>query len=49
VILTGFYPHDTSKELSLPEFEDKSVILATGNFRIIEDVGQNNERKPVLK
>ncbi|CAG8656680.1 hypothetical protein C2G38_2204752 [Gigaspora rosea] len=49
VILTGFYLHDAAKELSLLEFEDKSVILATGNFHIIEDIDQNNKRKPVLK
>ncbi|CAG8600604.1 13970_t:CDS:2 [Cetraspora pellucida] len=49
VILTGFYHHDTIQELNLPEFEDKDVVLATGNFRIIEGTGQNDEKYSILK
>ncbi|CAG8778498.1 17257_t:CDS:2, partial [Dentiscutata erythropus] len=49
VILTGFYHYDTIQELNLPEFEDKDVVLATGNFRIIEGTGQNNEKYSILK
>ncbi|CAG8731706.1 16956_t:CDS:2 [Cetraspora pellucida] len=49
VILTGFYHHDTIQELNLPEFEDKDVVLATGNFRIVEGTGQNDEKYSILK
>ncbi|CAG8745526.1 9172_t:CDS:2, partial [Dentiscutata erythropus] len=49
VILTGFYHHDTVQELNLPEFEDKDVVLATGNFCIIEYTGQNDEKYSILK
>ncbi|CAG8492142.1 8220_t:CDS:2, partial [Scutellospora calospora] len=49
VILTGFYHHDTIQELNLPEFEDKDVVLATGNFHIVEGTGQNDEKYSILK
>ncbi|CAG8728583.1 7042_t:CDS:1, partial [Racocetra fulgida] len=49
VILIEFYLDDTIQELSLPEFKDKDVILATGNFRIVENIDQNNRRYSILK
>ncbi|CAG8803716.1 26688_t:CDS:2, partial [Dentiscutata erythropus] len=44
-----FYPENTVQELNLPEFEDKDVILATGNFCIVENIDQNNEKYSILK
>ncbi|CAG8442404.1 9608_t:CDS:2, partial [Scutellospora calospora] len=49
VTLVGFYPHDLDQELSLSEFENEDVVLATGNFRIIEDINKNGKKYPVLK
>ncbi|CAG8771599.1 9165_t:CDS:2 [Dentiscutata erythropus] len=49
VILIRFYPNNVIQELSLPEFENEDVILATGNFRIIENVDKDNKKYPILK
>ncbi|CAG8456295.1 10761_t:CDS:2 [Dentiscutata heterogama] len=49
IILTGFYYHDTIQELNLPEFEYKDVVLTTRNFRIVKNMGQNNEKYSILK
>ncbi|CAG8658408.1 12551_t:CDS:1, partial [Dentiscutata heterogama] len=49
VILTRFYYYDTIQELNLPEFENKNVVLATGNFCIVEGTDQNNKKYPILK
>ncbi|CAG8727404.1 1754_t:CDS:1, partial [Dentiscutata heterogama] len=48
VILIGFYPNNAIQELSLPEFANEDVVLATGNFRIIENI-DNNKKYPILK
>ena len=49
VILIGFYPNNAIQELSLPEFENGDVVLATGNFRIIENIDNDNKKYPILK
>ncbi|CAG8560449.1 15756_t:CDS:2 [Dentiscutata heterogama] len=38
-----------ASELNLPEFENKDVVLATGNFCIVEGMGQNDEKYSILK
>ncbi|CAG8801804.1 17857_t:CDS:1, partial [Dentiscutata erythropus] len=49
IILIRFYPYDVIQELHLPEFEDKDIILATGNFHIVENIDQDNKKFPILK
>ncbi|RIB13881.1 hypothetical protein C2G38_2144335 [Gigaspora rosea] len=49
VTLIGFYHDDAIQELSLPEFEEKDIVLATGNFRIIEGIDNENKKYPILR
>ncbi|CAG8687274.1 20478_t:CDS:2 [Cetraspora pellucida] len=49
VILIGFYLTNTIQELSLSEFKNGDVILVTGNFRIIENIDNDNKKYPILK
>ncbi|RIB17601.1 hypothetical protein C2G38_2186870 [Gigaspora rosea] len=37
------------QELGLSDFKNEDVVLATGNFRIIEDMNKNGNKYPVLK
>ncbi|CAG8610954.1 14426_t:CDS:2 [Dentiscutata heterogama] len=49
VILIRFYLTNTIQELSLPEFENGDVILVTRNFRIIENIDNDNKKYLILK
>ncbi|CAG8629251.1 3250_t:CDS:2, partial [Scutellospora calospora] len=41
-----FYPYDLDQELSLSEFENENIVLATRNFHIIEDINKNSKKYP---
>ncbi|CAG8757976.1 10480_t:CDS:2, partial [Cetraspora pellucida] len=49
VFLKGFYPQNISQEFSLSAFEKEDVILATGKFRVVECINENDEKIPALK
>ncbi|CAG8729112.1 21835_t:CDS:2, partial [Dentiscutata erythropus] len=49
VILIRFYPKNTIQELSLPEFEDKDVVLTTGNFCIVENPPESKQTSDAKK
>ncbi|CAG8438641.1 11265_t:CDS:2 [Dentiscutata heterogama] len=49
ITLIGFYHDDTIQELSLPEFKEEDVVLATGNFRIVEGVDNEGNKYPILR
>ncbi|CAG8545935.1 19643_t:CDS:2 [Gigaspora rosea] len=48
VTLIGFYPHDMDQELGLSDFKNEDVVLATGNFRIIEDMNKNGNKELII-